>query len=262
MYFEVNGIKTFCSNGSGVLRTGQPSVIFIHGAGLDHTTFALPARYFARHHYNVYALDLPGHGRSAGSPLVSITEMATWTKDAMDQLEILHPAIVGYSMGSLVALQFAVSFPAQLRSLVLVGTSIPMPVSDPLLNAARDNHHDAIDMTNTWSHSRVAQLGGNENPGMNMLMNGQRLLESAQENLLFIDLKACNDFTGSSEVGKKIEVETLILVGQQDQMTAPVKAFEMANAIPNSRIQTLTPCGHAMLSEQPNAVLDALTTIV
>ena len=160
------------------------------------------------------------------------------------------------------ALQFAVSFPAQLRSLVLVGTSIPMPVSDPLLNAARDNHHDAIDMTNTWSHSRVAQLGGNENPGMNMLMNGQRLLESAQENLLFIDLKACNDFTGSSEVGKKIEVETLILVGQQDQMTAPVKAFEMANAIPNSRIQTLTPCGHAMLSEQPNAVLDALTTIV
>ncbi|SVD12726.1 uncharacterized protein METZ01_LOCUS365580, partial [marine metagenome] len=33
VYFEVNGIKTFCSNGSGVLRTGQPSVIFIHGAG-------------------------------------------------------------------------------------------------------------------------------------------------------------------------------------------------------------------------------------
>ena len=111
MYFKVNGIKTFCSNGSGVLRADQPTVIFIHGAGLDHTIFALPARYFARHNYNVYALDLPGHGRSAGSPLMSITEMATWTKDAMDQLEILHPAIVGYSMGSLVALQFAVSFP-------------------------------------------------------------------------------------------------------------------------------------------------------
>jgi pimeloyl-ACP methyl ester carboxylesterase len=117
-------------------------------------------------------------------------------------------------------------------------------------------------MSNIWSHSRIAQLGGNENPGVSMLMTGQRLLESADKNVLFTDLTACNKFTGSLELAKKVEVETLVLIGQQDQMTAPVKALEVANAIPTCRVQTLSPCGHAMLSEQPNAVLDALTTII
>ena len=62
MYFEVDGFRTFCSNGTGKLDQNQPSVVFIHGAGLDHSTFVLPARYFARQHFNVYAVDLPGHG--------------------------------------------------------------------------------------------------------------------------------------------------------------------------------------------------------
>ena len=262
MYAEVNGLRTFYSNGNGSLNASRPNVVFIHGAGLDHSVWVLPSRYFARHGYNVYAIDLPGHGRSEGKPLQSAEAMADWVKDLLDALGVQQSAIVGHSMGSLVAIDFASRYPEQTRSLCLLGTSAPMPVAEPMLNAARENHHDAIDMSNIWSHSSFGQVGGNENPGMCMTMGGQRLLESANDNVLFADLNTCNEFTNGEELAAKITCETLIMIGEDDKMTAPVGALKVASLIPNSRTVKLKPCGHSMLSEQPNAVLDALTTIV
>lgn len=262
MYVEVRKNKTFYSNGTGKIRKDQPAVVFLHGAGFDHSVWVLPARYFARHGYNVFALDYPGHGRSEGALCNSISSMADWVNDAIDALGITSAAIVGHSMGSLVALNFAARYRGKTRVLALLGTSTPMPVADPLLDAARDNHHDAIDMANTWSHSSFGLMGGNESPGMWMTMGSQRLLERAAEDVFHTDLNACSEFKQGAELAAKINAETLLIIGEQDKMAAPVNALEVAAAIPNCRVVRLNPCGHAMLSEQPNAVLDALATIV
>ena len=262
MYFEVRGEKTYCSNGTGSIDPNRQSVVFVHGAGLDHSTFVLASRHFARQKFNVYAIDLPGHGRSDGVALDSINELAKWLRDALEALEIKQTSLIGYSMGSLICLQFAADYPEYLRSMALVGTSIPMPVSDPLLNAAKDNSHEAFDMANTWSHSKIAQLGGNENPGISMMMSGQRLLEASREDVFFADLKACNEFTNSLELAEQVTTKTLVFVGDQDQMTTPVKALKVAESIPDCEVIHLSPAGHAMFSEHPNAVLDGLIQIV
>jgi len=262
MYCEVNGEKTFYSNGNGTIKAGQPAVVFLHGAGMDHSVWVMPARYFARHGYNVYALDFPGHGRSSGTPGHSIAALSDWLAQALAVLGVEHSAIAGHSMGSLVAIDFAARYAATVRSLALLGTSLPMAVSEPLLNAARDNHHDAIDMSNTWSHSSFGLMGGNKNPGNVMAMCGQRLLEMAPENVLFTDLNACNEFNNGAEQAAQITAPTLAIVGDQDKMTAPLRALDVAASIANSRVLRLNPCGHSMLSEQPNAVLDGLMTIV
>ena len=165
-------------------------------------------------------------------------------------------------MGSLVALNFAAAYRSKTRALALLGTSTPMPVTDVLLNAAEANDHDAIDMANTWSHSNFGQMGGNENPGINMTMSGQRLIERAAENVFFTDLNACNEFTNGEDLIAKITAPTLLIIADQDKMTAPVEARKVGEKIDNCRIVNLSPCGHSMLSEQPNAVLDALITIV
>ncbi|HIG42626.1 MAG: alpha/beta hydrolase [bacterium] len=262
MYSEVNNRKTFYSTGTGHLKEGQPNVIFLHGAGMDHSVWVLPARYFARHGYNVYALDFPGHGRSEGLPLTSIDAMADWVSDAMDALGVVSSAIVGHSMGSLIALNFAARHADKTRVLALLGTSTPMPVTDLLLDAARNNHHDAIDMANTWSHSSFGQMGGNENPGVCMTMSGQRLLEQANPDVFYAGLNACNEFTNGAELAAEITAETMVIIGKQDKMTAAVSAQEVADSIPHCHTVLLHPCGHSMLSEQPNAVLDALAKIV
>jgi len=246
MFTTINNEKTFFSNGNGSIQPDQANVVFLHGAGMDHTVYVMPARYFARHKYNVYAFDFPGHGRSEGTLCTSIDKFADWTANAINELNIERPAIVGHSMGSLVGLNFAARYPDLLRALVLLGTSTPMPVADPLLNAARENNHDAIDMANTWSHSAFGQMGGNETPGLCMTMGGQRLLERAAEDVFFTDLNACNNFINGAELASQISAETLVIVGNQDKMTAPVSALKVAESIPNSRVTRLQPCGHSM----------------
>ena len=262
MFTTVNSRKTFYSNGNGKHQADQPNIVFLHGAGMDHTVFVMPARYFARHNYNVYAFDLPGHGRSAGEPCKSIDEIVDWIIEAFKKLKINTAAIVGHSMGSLIGLNLAARFPNKVRKLALLGTSTPMRVSDVLLDSAKVNSPDAIDMANNWSHSSYGQMGGNETPGICMTMGGQRLLERAKENVFFTDLTACNEFHDGAELAAKINAETLVIVGNQDKMTSPINALKVAELIPNSRVCRLAPCGHSMLSEQPNATLDALRTIV
>ena len=263
MFTDVQGQRAFYSNGNGgPLDAARPSVAFIHGGGMEHSVWTLPARYFARHGYNVFAFDLPGHGRSAGKPLTSIGAMADWVKAALDGLGVERAALVGHSMGSLTALSFAARYPDRTRALALLGTSTPMPVAGTLLDAAKADQHDAIDMINAWSYSRLGRMGGNENPGLNMMMGGQRLLEGAAKGVLFADLRACNDFADGEALAAQVRAPTLVIVGDQDRMTAPIKALKLAELIAGARIVRLSPCGHDIMAEQPNETLDALAAIV
>jgi pimeloyl-ACP methyl ester carboxylesterase len=262
MYLDVNGNKTFYSTGSGTNREGAPAIVFIHGAGMDHTVWVMPARHFARHGFNVVAPDLPGHGRSAGDLLTSIDAIADWTCELISAAGLQDTTVVGHSMGSLVALNLAARHPNFASRLALLGTSTPMLVADPLLDAARDNSHAAIDMANTWSHSRSAQMGGSEVPGMWMTGGGERLLERAGEDVFFTDLNACNSFDNGAELAQQVQCPSLVIIGKQDMMTAPVKSHKVAQAIPECRMIELEGCGHSMLSEKPDAVLNALKSII
>lgn len=259
MRFQLNAETVFASTGSGEapvdMQPDAPAVLFIHGAGMDHSVWVMPARYFARQGYRVLAPDLPAHGRSGGQALESINAMANWLVAVLDAQAIDMAAIVGHSMGSLVAHSFACLYPQRTRSLTLLGTSAPMPVSDMLLEAARDNHHAAIDMANTWSHSPRARLGGNDNPGVWMLGSGERLIERLADGVYHTDFAACNAFKPEQQTW---DVATLIIVGEADQMTPSRRGIDLADKLPNARVVKLPGCGHSMLSEAPNQVLDAL----
>ena len=88
------------------------------------------------------------------------------------------------------------------------------------------------------------------------------MLEKAPDNIFYKDLNACNQFKDGEILAKRIDSKTLVVIGNQDKMTAPLNALRVAEIVPNSRVCEIENCGHSMLSEQPNAVLDALITIV
>ncbi len=247
--------NVFVGTGSAPLRGDGPAVVFIHGAAHDHTIWVMPARYFARHGHRVVAPDLPGHGRSDGPPLTTIDAMADWTAELLDHLNVATAAIVAHSMGSLVAQSLAVRHRPRVSALALLGTSVPMPVTERLLGAAQRDEPAATDMANGWSYSPRGRLGGNANPGVWMLGGGARLIERAGPGVHHADLAACNGFRGDPA---SIDVPTLVIVGEADQMTSAKSGRAVAAAIPNARLVTLAGCGHAMLSERPNEVLDAL----
>ena len=78
MIVQLNGEQVYYGTGSGHWKKDAKSIVFVHGAGFDHGIWVMPARYFARHGFNVIALDLPGHGQSSGALLTSIDAMADW----------------------------------------------------------------------------------------------------------------------------------------------------------------------------------------
>ena len=262
MEFIVDGKSVFVYTGTRAINPTLPSIVFVHGAALDHSVWTLPSRYFAHHGHNVLAVDLPGHGRSKGEPLSSIGEMADWLLRLLDAAGLKEAAVVGHSMGSLIALETAATHPERVSTIVLLGTSVPMPVSESLLTAAEINSHTALDMINIWGHSHRAQLGGNLTPGLWMSGIAIRLLERSAPGVLYNDLKACNEYVRGLESGAQVNCPALLILGRQDLMAPPRAATDLLKAIPGAKSVVLEDCGHMMLAEQPDAVLDALIAVI
>ena len=98
MRVSVNGQFAFVYTGNSEHLRNQSAVVFIHGAGLDHTVWVLPSRDFSRHGFNVIAPDLPGHGRSSGESLNKIETMADWIIALLDASGVKQASLVGHSM--------------------------------------------------------------------------------------------------------------------------------------------------------------------
>jgi pimeloyl-ACP methyl ester carboxylesterase len=259
---EINGHEVYVATGNREPDPQKETVLFIHGTGQDHTIWVLPTRYFARHDRNVLAVDLPGHGRSGGDPLESIEAMADWAVQVLDAAGISSAAVVGHSLGSLVAIATAARHPQRVRVIALVGVTVPMPVSGFLLDNAKEDKHEAIEMLNYWGYSKSAQLGGNATPGNWMLGGGLRLMEKARPGVIHNDLNACNKYIEGMDHAASIECPALLILGERDMLTPVRSAMRVAEALPNAEKAILEGSGHALLAERPDPVLDQLIRVV
>lgn len=258
MQLSVNGIDSFIATGGRKFDGSQPTLVLLHGAGFDHTTWALHSRWFAHHGYGVLAPDLPGHGRSSGAPLPTIADMANWTAALLDAAGVAMARLVGHSMGSLIALETAARHPAKVSALGLIGTAATMSVGPDLLKAAETNDHAAVDMVSIWGLGYQAELGGSLAPGLWMHGGAQRVLEQGRPGVLFNDLSACNAYQGALAAAARIAVPTTFILGERDMMTPAKSGKALAAALPNSRTVVLRGAGHMMMLERPDELLAAL----
>jgi len=254
----VEGKQVFAGTGGRDFNPSLPALVFLHGAGMDHSVWALHARAFAHHGFAVLAPDLPGHGRSAGPALNSIAALADWTAALIDAAGVKAARLIGHSMGSLVALEMAARHPGKVTALSLIATAAPMRVSDELLGAAKANDHAAIDMMSLWGYGQRAVLGGCEAPGLWMLGGAERLLERARPGVLFADLSACNDYKDALSAAAKVAVPAEVILGSRDMMTPLKSGKAVAAALPDCRLTVFEGAGHMLMSERPNEVLKAL----
>jgi len=258
MELTVNGAATYAYTGGKPFNPELPTIVFIHGAENDHSVWGLQSRWFAHHGFGVLAVDLPGHGRSHGPLLPTVEAQAEWLVALLDAAGAEDAALVGHSMGSLIALEAASRFPERVSSIVLVGTAVPMPVSEALLTAARDARPKADGMVNVWSHGARGAIGGNTVPGMWMMGASLRLMERAAPGVLHNDLNACNAYARGPEAAAAAQCPALLVVGSRDMMTSPRGAPKLAAAMKDARIAPIEGSGHALMAEYPDAVLDAL----
>jgi len=258
MDLTVCGQPAYAYTGSKKFVQGQPTIVFIHGATNDHSVWQLQSRHFANHGFNVLAVDLPGHGKSGGPACSSVGDYADWIGALLDAAGATPALIVGHSMGSLVAVEVALRRKDAVSGLALLGAALPMPVADPLLDAARNDPASAFDMLNLWGHGPAAKVGRSPIPGISLLGNYRRLLEQSRPGVLYTDLVACNDYRPDTGTVQQIACACLVVIGTRDQMTPPKAGAALAALLAGTETALIEGAGHATMQEAPDAVLDHL----
>lgn len=257
MQFITQGYPAFAYTGGKPFDAALPAIVFIHGAAFDHSVWQWQSRYFAHHGYCVLAVDLPGHGRSPGFPRATIEEYADWIAGALDAVGLAQAALVGHSMGSLVALETALRHTPRVTKLALVGTATPMPVSDGFLSASRDELPVGLEMEAVWGHARQAQLATSPVPGSSLLGASRRLNARSRPGVLHAGLSACNSYRADTAKVAALKVPTLVVAGKRDQMTQWKAGKALADSIPGARFVALD-AGHSMMAEAPRELQAAL----
>jgi pimeloyl-ACP methyl ester carboxylesterase len=266
MYLDVNGQQTYCYTGGKPFDPAKPTAIFLHGVLNDHSVWILQTRYFAHHGWNVLAVDLPGHCKSAGEAPSSVEEGADFVAALLDATGLKQAALIGHSWGSLIALEAAARLEERVSHLVLVGTAFPMPVSPALLEASLNQPMQALKMINVFSRSTLAAPPSALGPGTwvygaSMALGRRVLASNSKVNLFHRGFKACDSYRNGTQAIAGITCPVLFLLGQQDQMTTPKSAqllMDTARASGKTVELASLPVGHHQMSETPEQTLFAM----
>jgi pimeloyl-ACP methyl ester carboxylesterase len=257
MQFIVQGYPAYAYTGGRPYAARDPAAVFIHGAAFDHSVWQWQSRYLANHGFAVLAVDLPGHGRSPGTARQSIGAMAQWIAALIESAGLERAAVVGHSMGSLVALETAIAHPRRVSRLALIGTSAPMPVGDAFRAAAQDDSPAGFDMEAAWGHARAVLLSASAVPGASLHGASRALNGRAHAGVLRADLEACNAYQPPLAAIRAIAAPTLVVGARRDQMTPLNAGRALAAEIPGAKFVALD-AGHSMMSEAPRELLAAL----
>ena len=226
-----------------------PAIVLIHGAGGNHLFWPFNLRRLPG--YQVYAPDLPGHGKSGGSPQPTIAAYADALLNWLQELGLEQTVLIGHSMGSAIALWLALERPDLVTGLGLLGSSARLAVNPALIAGASraDSFPQAVDTVIRWSFSLSAS------PDLTHL--AARRMAEMPAAVLHNDFLACSAFDLSDRLAE-IHCPALVLCGDQDKMTPLSQAQHLARNLPAGRLEVIPGAGHMLMLEQPLAVEAAL----
>lgn len=225
-------------------------VVLIHGAGGNHLYW--PAEVRRLKGYRVYALDLPGHGKSeASGGQQTIGGYAQRVIEWLEAVGLPQAVFVGHSMGGAVAMMLGIQHPEQVIGMGLVASGMRLRVLPELLeDAASDStFHKAVELLLGWSFSSGAS------PRL-VELAGQRMHE-VRPSVLYGDLLACNGFDVMGQV-TCIHCPTLVMCGQEDRLTPLRHSQFLADKISTARLEVIPSAGHMVMLEKPALVAAAL----
>lgn len=252
MKLQLDGNEIHIATGGKEFDATLPTVLFLHGSGLDHRSWALQTRWFAFHGYSVLAPDFPAHSLSDGTPFETIEASAPWLDALLNALDVQSAHVIGHSQGFLSALELAHKFPDRVKSLIGIGTGAAIPVNQTLLDTAAASSAKAADFMLQWGFGPGIQNGLSPTPGMQPIAIGHRIMSA---NPLAADLNACANYSNGSMAADAIDVPSCMILAGQDKMT-PLRAGKELAAALNAQQHVLKDYGHMLPIEAPKQVLE------
>ena len=224
--------------------------MLIHGAGGNHLSW--PAQLRRLPGYTVYALDLPGHGKSGGKGLASIPEYGRIACEWLGLAGLTKVVIAGHSMGSAIALWLALEHPDQVTALILIGAGARMHVHPELLQGSGEpaSFLSVVSQVTDWSYAEQAPE--------NMVRLARQRMAEIPPQVLSGDFLACDGFDVMDRL-ERVGQPALVICGEVDRLTPLKHARFLASQLPNARLVVVPGAGHMVMLEKPGEVAAAVT---
>jgi pyruvate dehydrogenase E2 component (dihydrolipoamide acetyltransferase) len=240
MYYEEEG-------------AGQP-LVFIHGASQDTLSWRDNIEYFGKR-YKVFAVDLPGHGKSDlidNKPCRHPDEQAAAIGRFLKALNIQRPILVGHSMGAAIAITTSLNYPADIQGVVAVDGGAAF------LGAAGVNYRgniliDAEINPSDWMETSILSVLGKTTP---MARRKQMAFDCSRCSpyVQYSDLITYTSFSFASRM-HEAKVPVYYIVGEDDWSTTPKICAETQAKLESRGIKSgvweLKGVGHIPQWEQP-----------
>ncbi len=147
-------------------------------------------------------------------------------------------------MGGGIVQTLALSHPEMVKGIVLVGTGARLKVLPMILNGIKDDFEGTV--------RRVSQFAYSQKASPTLIERGVVEMLQSRPEVLYGDYLACDRFDLMNEI-EKIALPTLILCGEDDQLTPPKYSQFLQSRIRGSKMEILPGAGHMVMMEVPEA---------
>jgi len=247
-FVEVKDRKIHCLTSEDPLPRGKSTLLFIHGAGgnKNHWINQFDG---LRKDFNVIVAELPGHGSSSPQGANDVERYAEDTSTIIDTIAPNPPIVIGHSMGGAISQTVALNFPSKITGIVLIGTGCKLKVLPSILDGLLTNFEETVAMINRYAFSKFTDE--------EMIQLGASEMVKTPPSVLHGDFLACDRFNICNKLTNILH-PTLILCGEDDQLT-PVKYSKfLSENIPNSNLQIFPEAGHMVMLEKPDEINEAI----
>ncbi|MBX0330056.1 alpha/beta fold hydrolase [Oscillochloris sp. ZM17-4] len=225
-----------------------PALICIHGAGGSHRHWGHILGGLGDLS-RVYAVDLPGHGRSDPPGRDSISGYVEFLFALMDALGLERALLAGHSMGGAIALSAAAARPERVSGLVLAGASARLRVLPALIAGLASDPGAAVTQLEDMLYADDAPA--------ELRAAGAAEAHSCDPLVFRDDFIACDGFDIRPRLAE-LRMPALVIAGAEDRMVPPKLSAELVAGLAGARQVTVSGAGHMPMVERPAEVIAAI----
>jgi len=239
VFAKLEDLKIGFKMGPEQFSEKKPTLVMIHGAGGRSQTWQGQIHPL-KDSLNTLALDLPGHGKTAGHSKNSVDEYAHWLGEMLDVLFQEPVFLMGHSMGGAIVQETALLYPKLLKGIILVGTGPRLKVAPMFLEGFLNRFEETIDTVINYAYASGADRS--------MLIEGANIMKDAGAKVVHDDFVACDRFDRRKDLGN-INLPCLIVCGEKDKLTPPALSRILHESIRGSSLEVLPSVGHFAMIE-------------
>jgi pimeloyl-ACP methyl ester carboxylesterase len=230
---------------------GQP-IILIHGSGWNASMWHNQTDYL-KSSMEVIALDLPGHGESPGNGYESVEEYGDIVHGMIDELSLGAVYVAGHSLGGAIAMSLALSHPAAVKGLILIGTGVKLKVLPDILEGIERDKETTVRSIVEFAFSNKSA------PSLKALAFEETM--KCRADVIYKDFSACDHFNVMDSISS-LAIPALIICGGEDTLTPPKYSAYLNKAVEDSQMVLVEDAGHMVMMEKPDQVNRAIEEFV